>query len=125
MLHKEGSVTIIGANTDIVGNLESESTLEIFGSVTFEGEGYALSSKEAVKLKPNSHVKGNVFGKDTVELYGYLEGNIVSEGSVKLYNGSKLLGGIKSNALIIEEGAYFNGSVGNYESTVQNSSGGE
>ena len=85
------------------GNLYGSNNIKIsgvfFGDVDIEG---------ILVITESGNLKGEVKADD-VYIYGTIEGRISVKGRVHIYSGSRVIGDIFSESLIIEEGAVFKG----------------
>lgn len=97
--------TTIAAGLVIDGNLESESSIRIDGSVLGR-----VDAKGAVELGPGSSVSSDVSG-ERVAVSGNVLGNIEARQRVDLLAGAKLTGDVRAPRLTIADGASFRGKV--------------
>ncbi|MCR4435645.1 MAG: polymer-forming cytoskeletal protein [Clostridiales bacterium] len=95
--------TLVGVNTVFDGNIESDGTIRVDGKVNGD-----LRVKGDVYIGNNAEIKGNIFAKN-VHLSGILEGNIYSEGLLKLSATGKLYGDIQIHSFVADEGGIFHG----------------
>jgi len=95
--------TIIGVGTEIKGSLKATGGIRIDGRVDGEihHEGDLVIGEEGV-------VEAVVKTRN-VTIAGELRGNVEASGRVEIVGTGKLLGDIVVNALIINEGAVFEG----------------
>lgn len=91
---KVNPVTVIGKETKIVGNVSSDVSIEVNGSVigdiTCQG-----------KLVVNGMVKGNSHADEVIVNAKRLEGNILSEGNVNISKGTVVVGDIVATESVI------------------------
>lgn len=96
--------TLIGKNTSIDGNLKAEGTIRIdgkvYGDVTISGN---------LILGEQGSIKGNVKA-DSIHLSGIIEGNATSINQLYISSTGKLTGDMNVTNVIIDEGAFFQGS---------------
>ena len=97
--------TVISADTNLKGNLETASSVELRGTIegdcTIGGILWVLQG-------------GGITGAITVEavvLEGEVRGNIQAKERVELRSGSSLRGNIDAASLAIAEGAFYQGKV--------------
>ena len=99
-----GSVNIIVSNTRIKGEINTSSDLRIDG--TIEGN---IDSGAKVVLGESGKIKGNIYCKDA-DIWGEVEGNIYCKGLIDLKEKSTVTGDIFTKRLMVENGAFFNGT---------------
>jgi len=104
------NVTIVSSDTEIKGTLRSESILEIYGRVEVGRDELAVDTESFVRIAKPAKVFGGIRCKD-LEVEGYVDGDVICQGNVKLRKGCTVLGSIISASLVIEDGVSFNGSV--------------
>lgn len=97
------SDTVIGKETDIEGNINSNCTVKIEGS--FKGEIFTSSD---VIIEENGVVTGNIKAAK-VSIAGKVEGNVVSFELLEIEPTGKLIGDIEVKSISISEGAIFKG----------------
>src|ERR1700686_3254563 len=100
-----GSATI-GKAVKIVGQIYSNEDLYVDGEV--EGTVEALEHK--LTIGPNGMVKATVRAREVVVL-GSVAGNVEATDKLEIRKDAKLVGDIKPARIIIEDGAYFKGSI--------------
>ena len=102
---KEIINTIIGENSRLIGNLNSQQSIRIEGYI--EGE---INTQGDVFIGPSSKIKGNIFAK-RVNISGEVIGNIEVVKSLEINKTGKVYGNISGDQLKIEEGGIFKGKV--------------
>lgn len=102
----ENGITIIGPGMHIRGDLTTDGTVRIEGSI----EG-TIRAATAVVLGKNGRVNGDIFTNDAV-IGGHLQGSVVAQ-SLELQATCHVEGQIRTRAdhLKLEEGANFNGAI--------------
>lgn len=98
-----GEVTIVGQAAKLEGNIVSAGALRIDGQV--KGQ---ISAEGDVMLSPQSIVEANIDAAN-VAVAGRFKGDVNSKGKVEIARGGRVDGNITAKALVIEEGAVFNG----------------
>lgn len=98
-----GEVTIVGQAAKLEGNIVSAGALRIDGQV--KGQ---ISAEGDVMLSPQSSVEANIDAAN-VSVAGRFKGDVNSKGKVEIARGGRVDGNITAKALIIQEGAVFNG----------------
>jgi len=95
--------TILGQDATLTGNLEVHHSVRIDGNM--KGD---LRSTEVVTIGPSGVVDGNISAQDLV-IGGRVRGAVVCQGKVTLEESSQLNGNLRTQRLVVEEGAVFNG----------------
>ena len=86
-----------------------EGTIETFGNIRIEGKVIGdIKTKSKVVLGHSAYVEGNVLAQNA-DVEGELNGNIEISEILTLKASSVINGDIKTNKLIVESGAAFNG----------------
>lgn len=98
------SVNLIGAGTNIEGEVTSEGDIRIDG--TIRG---TVSSKAKVVIGSTGVVEGNIFSENA-DISGSVKGNIEVAELLFLKKSSRVDGDIVTSKLVVEAGATFNGS---------------
>jgi cytoskeletal protein CcmA (bactofilin family) len=89
----------------IVGEVTSDEELYLDGDL--DGK---LSLNNRLTIGPNSKVNANIKATEIV-VFGTIKGNVESESRVSLRTGASIVGDIKTAGIVIEDGAYFKGSI--------------
>lgn len=93
----------IGKGTIVAG------TIETFGNIRIEGKVIGdITTKSKVVLGHSAYVEGNILAQNA-DVEGELKGNIEISEILTLKSSSVINGDIKTNKLIVESGAAFNG----------------
>jgi cytoskeletal protein CcmA (bactofilin family) len=100
-----GSATI-GKAVKVVGQISSREDLYVDGEV--EGTIEALDHK--LTVGPNGTVQAAVKAREVVAL-GNIKGNVEATDKIEIRKDAKLTGDIRTARIIIEDGAYFKGSI--------------
>lgn len=100
-----GSATI-GKAVKIVGQIYSNEDLYVDGEV----EGTVEAMEHKLTIGPNGTVKATVKARD-VAVLGSIAGNVEATDKIEIRKDAKLIGDIKTARIIIEDGAYFKGSI--------------
>src|SRR5215472_5502157 len=100
-----GSATI-GKAVKIVGQIYSKEDLFVDGDL--EGTVEALEHK--LTIGPNGTVHASVRAREVVAL-GTIQGNVEATDKIEIRKDAKLVGDIRTARIIIEDGAYFKGSI--------------
>ena len=96
--------TILGKGTKFEGKVEVQHSLRIDGR--FEGD---VITTETLVIGKDGEVIGNTKAKDVI-IGGKLNGTVVAEGKIVLESKAEFRGEMKTNKLVIDEGAIFEGN---------------
>ena len=102
---KSGQATI-GKAVKINGQIFSKEDLYIDGDV----EGTVELHENKLTIGPNGRVQASVRARDVVVL-GAVQGNVDASDRIDIRKEAKLVGDIKTARIVIEDGAYFKGSI--------------
>jgi cytoskeletal protein CcmA (bactofilin family) len=100
-----GSATI-GKAVMIKGQIFSREDLVIDGEV----EGTVEAQEHRVTVGPNGKVQASVKAREIVVL-GTITGNVEATDKIDIRKDARLVGDIKTARIVIEDGAYFKGSI--------------
>lgn len=100
-----GSATI-GKAVKIAGQIYSREDLYVDGDV----EGTIELMEHKLTVGPNGKVHAGVKAREVVAL-GVIQGNVEASERIEIRKDAKLVGDIKTARIIIEDGAYFKGSI--------------
>jgi cytoskeletal protein CcmA (bactofilin family) len=100
-----GSATI-GKAVMIKGQIFSREDLIIDGEV----EGTVEANDHRVTVGPNGKVQAGVKAREIVVL-GAINGNVEATDKIDIRKDARLVGDIKTARIVIEDGAYFKGSI--------------
>ena len=98
--------TTIGRTVSIKGDLHSDEDLLIDGKM----EGRLDMGQNRLTVGPNGTVRAAIVARE-VELHGVIEGNVDAADRIILRKNAKLVGDLKMASVVIEDGAYFKGSI--------------
>ncbi len=96
----------IGKAVRIVGQIHSKEDLYVDGDL--EGTVEALEHK--LTIGPNGTVHAAIKAREVVAL-GTIQGNVEATERIEIRKDARLTGDIKTARIIIEDGAYFKGSI--------------
>jgi cytoskeletal protein CcmA (bactofilin family) len=96
----------IGKAVKVVGQIYSREDLYVDGEV--EGTVEALEHK--LTIGPNGAVRAGVKAREVVAL-GTIQGNVEAHDKIEIRKEARLVGDIRTARIIIEDGAYFKGSI--------------
>ena len=100
-----GSATI-GKAVKIVGQIYSKEDLFVDGDL----EGTVEAMEHKLTIGPNGTVHASVRAREVVVL-GTIQGNVEAADKIEIRKDAKLVGDIKTARIVIEDGAYFKGSI--------------
>jgi cytoskeletal protein CcmA (bactofilin family) len=101
-----GGAATIGKAVKIVGQIFSREDLYIDGEV----EGTVEATEHKLTIGPNGNVRATIKGREVVAL-GTINGNVEATEKIEIRKDAKLTGDIRTARIIIEDGAYFKGSI--------------
>ena len=101
----ESVISIIGPGMTIVGNLETDGTVRIEGTV----KG-GIKAGKAVVIGKKGVVAGDVSTNDAV-ISGRVEGTLVAASRLELQATCRIDGEVHTRRMQLEEGAVLNGNV--------------
>src|SRR5271155_1986304 len=96
----------IGKAVKVVGQIYSKEDLYVDGEI--EGTVEALEHK--LTIGPNGVVHAGVKSREVVAL-GTIQGNVEAHDKIEIRKDAKLVGDIRTARIVIEDGAYFKGSI--------------
>ena len=100
------SAATIGKAVKIVGQIYSKEDLYVDGEI--EGTVEALEHK--LTIGPHGPVHAGIKAREVVAL-GNITGNVEASDKIEIHKEAKLVGDIRTARIIIEDGAYFKGSI--------------
>ena len=100
-----GSATI-GKAVKIAGQIHSKEDLFVDGDV----EGTVECPDHKLTIGPNGTVHATVKAREVVVL-GAIQGNVEASDRLEIRKEAKLVGDIRTARIVIEDGAYFKGSI--------------
>ncbi len=101
----EGTISIVGPGMTIVGDIETEGTVRIEGTVNG-----TIRAGKAVVVGRTGRVEGTIITQDAV-LAGSIEGTVTAGSRLELQATCRMDGEILARLMHLEEGAVLNGSV--------------
>jgi cytoskeletal protein CcmA (bactofilin family) len=100
-----GSATI-GKAVKIAGQIYSREDLYVDGDV----EGTIELMEHKLTIGPNGKVHAGIKAREVVAL-GNIQGNVEASERIDIRKDARLVGDIKTARIVIEDGAYFKGSI--------------
>jgi cytoskeletal protein CcmA (bactofilin family) len=101
-----GSSATIGKAVKIIGQIHSKEDLYVDGDV----EGTVEAPEHKLTIGPNGSVHATVKAREVVAL-GTIQGNVEAADRIEIRKEAKLVGDIRTARIVIEDGAYFKGSI--------------
>ena len=101
-----GNSATIGKAVRIVGQIFSREDLYVDGDV----EGTVELMEHKLTIGPNGKVQASIKAREVVAL-GTIQGNVEASERLEIRKDAKLVGDIRTARIIIEDGAYFKGSI--------------
>jgi cytoskeletal protein CcmA (bactofilin family) len=99
-------ISNIGRTVVIKGDIHSDEDLQIEGQM----EGRLELGQHRLIVASNGQVQASIRARD-VDVHGTVKGNVDASERVTLRKNSRLIGDLKMASVVIEDGAYFKGSV--------------
>ena len=99
-------VAILGKSVMVKGQILSREDLTIDGEV----EGTVELQEHRLTVGPNGRVTASIKAREIVVL-GTVHGNVEATDKIDIRKDAKLVGDIKTSRIVIEDGAYFKGSI--------------
>src|SRR5204862_8003911 len=96
----------IGKSLTIKGQIFSREDLVVDGEI----EGAIELNDHRLTVGPNGRVRAGIKAREIVVL-GTIDGNVEALDKIEIRKDAKLVGDIKTARIIIEDGAYFKGSI--------------
>ena len=100
------SLSVIGSNTQVEGDINSDEDLTVEGRVS----GIITCKQHTVTLGTNGYIKGDVYAH-TLHVSGEVKGNLVVLHRATIHKGAQVSGTIVAPCLVLEEGSIFYGSI--------------
>src|SRR5450759_3438844 len=96
----------IGRTVTIKGDIRSDEDLQIDGQM----EGRLDLGQHRLTVTPSGQVQANIKARE-VDVHGVVKGNVEAAERIIIRKNSKLIGDLKMASVVIEDGAYFKGSI--------------
>lgn len=101
-----GGPAILGKNVTVKGQIFAREDLTIDGEV----EGTVECHEHRLTIGPNARVQAGLKAREIV-IQGSIHGNVDATDKIDIRKEAKLVGDIKTSRIVIEDGAYFKGSI--------------
>ena len=96
----------IGKSVKVVGQIYSKEDLYVDGTV----EGTLEASEHKLTIGPHGTIQASIKAREVLVL-GTIQGNVEAFERLEIRKDAKLLGDIRTARIVIEDGAYFKGSI--------------
>src|SRR5215813_9378023 len=106
VVEPNSNAATIGKAVKINGQIHSKEDLFVDGDV----EGTVEAPDHKLTIGPNGTVHATVKAREVVAL-GTIQGNVEAADRIEIRKDAKLVGDIRTARIIIEDGAYFKGSI--------------
>ena len=104
--YRPSSAASIGKSVMIKGQIISREDLYLDGEL----EGTVELNEHRLTIGPNGRVQANVKAREIV-IIGTIHGNVEASEKLEIRKEAKLIGDIRTARIVIEDGAYFKGSI--------------
>jgi len=104
--NSRGGSAVLGKSVIVKGQIFSREDLTIDGEV----EGTVELQEHRLTVGPNGKVLAGIKAREIVVL-GTIHGNVETTDKIDIRKDAKLVGDIKTARIVIEDGAYFKGSI--------------
>jgi cytoskeletal protein CcmA (bactofilin family) len=102
---RSGSAAL-GKNVTVKGQIFAREDLTIDGEV----EGTVECHDHRLTIGPNARVQAGLKAREII-IQGSIQGNVDAADKIDIKKEAKLVGDIKTSRIVIEDGAYFKGSI--------------
>jgi cytoskeletal protein CcmA (bactofilin family) len=106
------SSAALGKNVTVKGQIFAREDLTIDGEV----EGTVECQEHRLTIGPNARVQAGLKAREII-IQGSIQGNVDATDKIDIKKEAKLVGDIKTSRIVIEDGAYFKGSIDISKST--------
>jgi cytoskeletal protein CcmA (bactofilin family) len=96
----------IGKSVKVVGQIYSKEDLYVDGTV----EGTLEASEHKLTIGPHGTMQASIKAREVLVL-GTIQGNVEAFERLEIRKDAKLMGDIRTARIVIEDGAYFKGSI--------------
>ena len=100
------NIAVIGPGMMIKGEVQSQEDLYIDGEV----DGALELKEHCLTVGPNGKTHSTIRAREVVVL-GNVQGNVEARDKIAIRKNGRLVGDIKTAGIIIDDGAYFKGSI--------------
>ncbi|MBI4906792.1 MAG: polymer-forming cytoskeletal protein [Acidobacteria bacterium] len=104
--YRPSSAASIGKSVMIKGQILSREDLYLDGEL----EGTVELQEHRLTIGPNGRVQANIKARE-ICVIGTIHGNVEATDKLEIRKEAKLIGDIRTARIVIEDGAYFKGSI--------------
>ncbi len=104
--YRPSAAASIGKSVMIKGQILSREDLYLDGEL----EGTVELQEHRLTIGPNGRVQANIKAREIVVI-GTIHGNVEATEKLEIRKEAKLIGDIRTARIVIEDGAYFKGSI--------------
>lgn len=101
-----GGSAVLGKSVNVKGQIVSREDLTIDGEV----EGTVELQEHRLTVGPNGKVNAGIKAREIVVI-GTINGNVEATDKIDIRKDARLVGDIKTARIVVEDGAYFKGSI--------------
>src|SRR5205085_10115861 len=101
-----GGSAAVGKNVTVKGQIVAREDLTIDGEV----EGTVECQEHRLTIGPNARVQAGLKAREIV-IQGSIQGNVEAADKIDIKKEAKMVGDVKTSRIVIEDGAYFKGSI--------------
>ncbi|MGA8026170.1 MAG: polymer-forming cytoskeletal protein [Bryobacteraceae bacterium] len=101
-----GGSAALGKNVTVKGQIFAREDLTIDGEI----EGTVECHEHRLTIGPNARVQASLKAREII-IHGSIQGNVDASEKIDIKKEAKLVGDIKTSRIVIEDGAYFKGSI--------------
>lgn len=102
----QSEIAHIGKSVVIKGELSGSEDLYLDGEV----EGSVELKQHSLTIGPHGKVRANLHAREVI-LHGKVDGNVQADDRVELKKSAILVGDVSTQRIVIEDGAFFKGSI--------------
>ena len=104
--HPRAGSAAIGKSVEIKGNIVSREDLTVDGAV----EGTIEVNDHKITIGPNGRLKASIKAREIL-VFGTVNGDVDATDKIEVRKEARLIGDIRTARIVIEDGAYFKGSI--------------
>lgn len=101
-----GAAARLGASLHVKGEITGNEDLSIDGSV----EGLVHLEERKLTVGPSAKVTADIIAREVV-VYGNVKGNLRARDRIEIKKDGSVIGDLTTARIMIEDGAYFKGSI--------------
>jgi cytoskeletal protein CcmA (bactofilin family) len=101
-----GSISLLGASLHFKGEISGSEDLHVSGNV----EGHIRLGDRNLTVGASAKLTADIEAREVV-VYGSVKGNLHASGRIEIKKDGSVIGDLTTGRVIIEDGAYFKGSI--------------